>query len=153
MKPLLIFLLVTGQCYVSLAQDSIEIPYQVYYEYDQEYGIHREKVNDVLGLQFGNDTLKWRSDDALQYDFSVILRETEKYIVALSRDSTHVFYSKGDKRLFYLMKWETTYTAYGVGNGPFGLKEMVAHMMRVIKRGGNAQEVMMFLVRQEDYDF
>lgn len=136
-----------------IAQDMIEIPYQEYFEYDQEYGLHREKGNFALSLSWDQDTLKWRSDDALQYDASIIQQETEKYIAALSMDSTYVFYSKNDERLYYLMKWETTYTAYGVGKGAFGLKEMVAHMMQVITNGGHAQDVMTFLREQEDYDF
>lgn len=135
------------------AQQLIEIPYKDYYEYDQEYGLHREKEDYLLSLSYHGDTLKWRSDNAFQYDLSIIQEETERYIVGLSKDSTHVFYSKNDQRLYYLIKWETTYTAYGVGKGPFGLQEMVAHMIRVIKKGGGAQDVMAFLVKQEEFDF
>lgn len=137
----------------AFGQNKIEIPYTYYYEYDQEYGLHYEKGDYLLTVQYTDDTLSWSADSTYQLDVCHIKKHTDKYIVAQSKDGTYVFYSITDKRLFYLIKWETTYTAYGVGAGSLALRETVGHMMHEIAEGGAIEDVIAFLSKQASYDF
>ncbi|MEM6737781.1 MAG: hypothetical protein AAGC64_12870 [Bacteroidota bacterium] len=140
-------------CTFSYSQSQITIPYSTYYECDQEYGLYREKGEYVLTIEYDEDTLRWRADDAFQLDLCEIKKKTEKYIVGLSADGTRVFYEVADQRFFYLIRWEATYTAYGIGKGSLALRETVSHMIQIIESGGKEEDVLAFLIRQAAYDF
>lgn len=139
--------------FYACGQDKVVIPYDSHLEYDQEYGLHQEDGDYKLIIEYSEDTLRWKSDEAIPPDICHIQKKTSKYIIGVSKDGTYVFYNIQDKRLFYLMKWETTYSTYGVGKGPFALRESVTQMMHVIQSGGNETDVIEFLTRQAEYDF
>lgn len=137
----------------SLGQHNETINYKNYYEYDQVYGLHKEKGNYTLVVAYGDDTLKWQADKKFPANTCTIQKITDKYIVALSEDGTKVFYSRSDKRLFYMTRWETSLTAYGFGLGSLGIRESVSQMIRLINQDKSEEEVIAFLSRQAEYDF
>ena len=149
-KLLLIHLLISTTC---IAQNKDNVAYNAYFEYDQEYELHKEKGEYILSVEYNKDTLKWQADKNFSTTTCVIEKITDKYIIALSEDSTKVFYNRADKQLFYLTKWETSFTAYGLGKGSFGIFELVTHKIRLINTGHSEVDVITFLSKQAEYDF
>ncbi|MEM6526057.1 MAG: hypothetical protein AAGF85_06490 [Bacteroidota bacterium] len=143
-----IFLSVT-----SYAQKKESTGYSNYFEYDQEYGLHKEKGDYTLTVEYDNDTLKWQADNNFSTNVCTVDQKTDKYIIAISKDSTSIFYSIADKQLFYLTQWETSYTAYGLGKGSLALRELVTHMIRLINNSKTEEDVIQFLIQQAEYDF
>lgn len=139
--------------FTSLSQQKLAIPYTHYYEYDQEYGLHREKGDFMLTVEYSEDTLRWRSDDLLQVETYPIKKKTGNYVLGQSESGKSIFFNIQDQRLFYITKWETTYSAFGVGKGAFGIRETVTHMMQVLNSGQDEAGVMEFLINQAAYDF
>ncbi|MEM9391960.1 MAG: hypothetical protein AAGA02_15890 [Bacteroidota bacterium] len=136
-----------------IAQNKQNVAYNAYFEYDQEYGLHKEKGDYILSVEYNQDTLKWQADKNFSANTCLIEKRTVKYIIALSEDSTKVFYNLADKQLFYLTKWENSFTAYGIGRGSFTVRELVTHMMRLINTGNTEADVISFLSKQGEYDF
>ena len=135
------------------AQEKESTYYNTYFEYDQEYGLHKEKGDFTLMVEYNNDMLRWRADKNFSDNVCVVDKKTKKYIIAKSEDATKIFYSIAEQLLFYLTIWETSFTAYGLGKGSFAVREVVGHMIRLINNGKTEADVMAFLSRQAEYDF
>ena len=135
------------------SQSEFEVPYRKLVEFDQEYGLHIEKGDFLMKVAFDEDTLWWQSDKNLPMDASPILQQSDKYVMAQSNDGTYVFFDTKDKRLFYLIQWESFYTAFGIGTGSFALQEIVDHMMYRLINGQSKYDVMSFLIEQSSYEF
>ncbi|MEM6642822.1 MAG: hypothetical protein AAF616_07580 [Bacteroidota bacterium] len=143
-----------GCCYfLSEGQTLTEIAYSDYYEFDQEYGLHREKADYNLSIYSDEKTLVWKADDSFALDTCMVIKSTRKYVIAQSKDRTKIFYSIADQRIFYLRKWGSTWTVYGLGKGSFGVQELLTQIMHLLKKGGDEGEVMEFLAQQHQYDF
>ncbi|MEM9391584.1 MAG: hypothetical protein AAGA02_13990, partial [Bacteroidota bacterium] len=149
----ILFILCIFTSVTSYSQKKESTNYNSYFEYDQEYGLHREKGNYTLTVEYNNDTLRWQADKNFSTNVCMVEKKTDKYIIAQSEDDTKVFYSVTDKQLFYLTKWETSFTAYGLGKGSFTVRELVTHMMRLINTGNTEADVISFLSEQGEYDF
>ncbi|MEM9325840.1 MAG: hypothetical protein AAGA85_09295 [Bacteroidota bacterium] len=152
LRLLPLLLLLSLKMVSGAAQEAKQISYTQSFEYDQEYGLHREKGQFTLSLTYDGDSLRWQADQRLPEDHCRINERTDQYILATSADGTPVFYNVREQQLFYMMKWETTYTMYGVGAGPLGLRESVQLMMHVLEEGTIA-DVTGFLKKQASYDF
>ena len=134
-------------------QSEFEVPYRKLVEFDQEYGLHIEKGDFLMKVAFDEDTLWWQSDKNLPMDASPILQQSDKYVMAQSNDGTYVFFDTREKRLFYLIQWESFHTAFGIGFGSFALQEIVDHMMYRLVNGQSKYDVMSFLIEQSSYEF
>ena len=138
---------------LGISQDRQEIAYKNYFEFDQEFGLHKERSDFILIVERAHDSIKWKDDKQFGFSSGVILTETKNYLTAQMEDGTNLFYLKADHQIYYLKKWETTYTAYGFGKGSLSLQESVTQMIRLIKSGKTEAEVIDFLSKQAEYDF
>ena len=135
------------------SQSEFEVPYHRLVEFDQEYGLHIEKGDFLMKVAFDEDTLWWQSDKTLLMDASPILQQSDKYVMVQSSDGTYVFFDIREKRLFYLIQWESSHTAFGMGTGSFALQEIVDHMIYRLLNGQSKYDVMSFLIEQSSYEF
>ncbi|MEM9895799.1 MAG: hypothetical protein AAF789_05475 [Bacteroidota bacterium] len=141
------------QVFQTQGQFRDSVVYSNYFEWDQGYGLHQEKGDFELTVELQGDSLLWSADARFPSNKSLVLSSDRNHIAAFSNDVEMVFYHKREQQLFYLIKWENTYTAYGVGKGELAIEEALERIILLLNKGTGLEGVAEFLERQAVYDF